>query len=127
MAKKIETQLKEELASYNHTKEVFSNLASRLEARFLGKKEYSDEDIEIINIFKDIIQAKTFKYVTPEKARRYSSFNISSYISRECSDNKTINQRLNFSLIRQRMNKFKNDPVRAHIYNSQNNTGDDYY
>ena len=116
------------LQAFNYNVELYKTIKEAVLQKFELKREYDEDDIKLITFFTDIIQAKTLKYLTPERLATWESINIPGYILAKCEvRNRNIDKKLQHSLVLQRLSKFQNNPASLNIYKGTQTQGDDYF
>jgi hypothetical protein len=102
---------------FNPTRELYLNIAKQLRDKFVELKEYDELDEKLIAFFRDIIQAKTLKYITPEKLATYSQFNLPKYVQDKCAvPTNQANKKVQFALVVQKLNYFKSNSLSQELY-----------
>jgi hypothetical protein len=119
---------------FNYNKVLYEEIYKKIVKLLVNAKEFDDIDVNLINFFKDIIQAKTFKYITPDKLKIYADFDLDAYIVQKCDNARTVNKKLQFSMVTQKLCNFKNNPASIELYRKSQLTesgtqedGDNYF
>ncbi len=108
---------------------IFDIISQKISDLFGNNKEFDDADVELINFYKDIIQARTIKYFTPEKLKIWNEkIDINDYISTKCPDGtRTLAKRAQFTLVSERLGRIKTNQVSMSLYKNSLFEGDDYF
>lgn len=113
---------------FNYSRHLYEIVSNRLLETFKPHKEFDDVDIKLINFFRDIIQAKTLKYVTQERLKEWNEIDIKNYINTKCVTQNSLNEKkMQFSFVTQRIGKFQNNQVNMSLYRNRQCTEGDYF
>lgn len=91
------------------------------------KKEFDDQDIALIELFKDLIQAKTFKYITPERLQAIQAIDIPAYIVTKCTTSNNANNKIQFGIVSSKLLRLQNDRASLAAYRRQQEDMEDYF
>lgn len=116
-------------SKFNPAKELYLSIAKQLREKFVESKEYDELDEKLIAFFRDIIQAKTLKYITSEKLATYATFDLPAYVQAKCQvPTNQANKKVQFALVVQKLNNFKANTMALELYRqSQNVDEGDYF
>lgn len=126
---KIDLGFKKPEEAFSYNAQLYKAIVDEILKRFTVKKEYDDQDIELISFFSDIVQGRTLKYLTAERIAAYSKIDFADYIKVKCTPvrERTTQKQVQFSLVEQRLSHLRNNPASIAAYKKSHEVEDDYF